>query len=77
MTRGLNQRQAKAFGLAGSDQAEARGIQPLQLRVDARTPVRLVVQPLRSGPYYRVDAALPAGQAGLFGMDDVLFKARG
>ena len=35
----------------------------LQLRVDARSAARLVVQPLRSGPFYRVDAALPAGQA--------------
>ena len=36
---------------------------PLQLRVDAKSAVRLVVQPQRSGPFYRVDAALPAGQA--------------
>ena len=36
---------------------------PLQLRVDAKSAARLVVQPQRSGPFYRVDAALPAGQA--------------
>ena len=35
---------------------------PLQLRVDAKSAARLVVQPQRSGPFYRVDAALPAGQ---------------
>ena len=37
-------------------------VQPLQLRADAKTGAHLVVQPLRSGPFYRVDAALPAGQ---------------
>ncbi|MDP1901502.1 MAG: hypothetical protein Q8K96_13765 [Rubrivivax sp.] len=35
----------------------------LVLRTDVKTAARLVVQPQRSGPYYRVDAALPAGQA--------------
>ena len=36
---------------------------PLQLRVDSKSAARLLVQPQRSGPFYRVDAALPAGQA--------------
>lgn len=36
---------------------------PLQLRVDSRSAARLLVQPQRSGPFYRVDAALPAGQS--------------
>lgn len=38
------------------------GAQPLQLRLDTRLAARLVVQPLRSGPFYRMDAAMPAGQ---------------
>ena len=36
---------------------------PLELRTDARSPARLVVQPLRASPFYRVDAALAPGQA--------------
>lgn len=36
---------------------------PLELRTDARSAARLVVQPLRASPFYRVDAALPPGQA--------------
>ncbi len=35
----------------------------LQLRVDSKSSARVLVQPQRSGPFYRVDAALPAGQA--------------
>jgi hypothetical protein len=34
----------------------------LQLRADSKSAARLLVQPQRSGPFYRVDAALPAGQ---------------
>ncbi len=44
-----------------------RGVVPagtaMQLRVDSKSAARLLVQPQRSGPFYRVDAALPAGQA--------------
>ena len=36
---------------------------PLELRTDARSPARLVVQPLRASPFYRVDAALVPGQS--------------
>ncbi|HSW27067.1 MAG TPA: hypothetical protein VLJ62_30205 [Burkholderiaceae bacterium] len=36
---------------------------PLQLQAVSRAPLRVVVQPMRSSPYYRVDADLPAGQA--------------
>ena len=36
---------------------------PLSLRVDSKSAARLLVQPQRSGPFYRVDAALPAGQS--------------
>ena len=36
---------------------------PLELRADVRAAARLVVQPLPSSPFYRVDAALPSGQA--------------
>jgi len=36
---------------------------PLQLRLDSKSAARLLVQPQRSGPFYRVDAVLPAGQA--------------
>jgi hypothetical protein len=35
----------------------------LELRADARMPLRLLVQPLRSGPFYRVDAPLAPGQS--------------
>lgn len=35
---------------------------PLELRTDARSAARLVVQPLRASPFYRVDAALAPGQ---------------
>ena len=35
---------------------------PLELRTEARRPARLVVQPLRASPFYRVDAALAPGQ---------------
>ncbi len=35
---------------------------PLALRTDTQAAARLVVQPQRSNPYYRMDAALPAGQ---------------
>lgn len=35
---------------------------PLQLRTDSKSAARLLVQSQRSGPFYRVDAALPAGQ---------------
>lgn len=35
---------------------------PLQIRADARAAARLVVQPLPSRPFYRVDAALAPGQ---------------
>ena len=34
-----------------------------ELRADARMPLRLLVQPLRSGPFYRVDAPLAPGQS--------------
>ncbi len=34
----------------------------LELRTDLPTATRLVVQPQRSGPFYRVDALLPGGQ---------------
>ena len=33
-----------------------------ELQADARMPLRLLVQPLRSGPFYRVDAPLAPGQ---------------
>lgn len=36
---------------------------PLELRAASSVAVRLVIQPQRSSPFYRVDAALPAGQA--------------
>jgi len=36
---------------------------PLELRAASPAAVRLVIQPQRSSPFYRVDAALPAGQA--------------
>ena len=36
---------------------------PLQIRADVRSAARLVVQPLASRPFYRVDAALVPGQA--------------
>lgn len=36
---------------------------PLQIRADVRAAARLVVQPLPSRPFYRVDAALAPGQA--------------
>jgi hypothetical protein len=35
----------------------------LDIYADVRMPLRLVVQPQRSGPFYRVDAALQGGQA--------------
>jgi len=35
----------------------------LQLRVDSKSAARLLVHPQRAGPFYRVDAALPAGQS--------------
>lgn len=35
----------------------------LELRAEARSPLQLLVQPLRSVPYYRVDAELLPGQA--------------
>lgn len=44
-----------------------RGVVPagtsLQLLVDSKSAARLLVQPQRSGPFYRVDAALPPGRA--------------
>lgn len=43
--------------------AAPAGATPLQLRVDSKSATRLLVQPQRSGPFYRVDSALPAGQA--------------
>ena len=35
----------------------------LEIHADVRTPLRLVVQPQRSSPFYRVDAAMQGGQA--------------
>lgn len=35
---------------------------PLELRAASPAAVRLVIQPQRSSPFYRVDAAVPAGQ---------------
>ena len=35
---------------------------PLEVRADVRAAARLVVQPLTSSPFYRVDAAMPPGQ---------------
>lgn len=35
---------------------------PLQLAAPGKTPARLVVHPLRSGPFYRVDALLEPGR---------------
>lgn len=42
--------------------AGAASAPALQLRAALKSAARLVVQPQRSLPYYRVDAALPAGQ---------------
>ena len=43
--------------------AEAAAASLFELRADARMPLRLLVQPLRSGPFYRVDAPLAPGQS--------------
>lgn len=43
--------------------AAATAAAPLELRAASPAAVRLVIQPQRSSPFYRVDAALPAGQA--------------
>ena len=43
---------------AGNDAAAT----VFELRADARMPLRVLVQPLRSGPFYRVDAPLAVGQ---------------
>ena len=48
-------------GPAGAGDVAAAPL--FELRADARMPLRLLVQPLRSGPFYRVDAPLVAGQS--------------
>ncbi len=48
-------------GLAVAGDAAAASL--FELHADARMPLRLLVQPLRSGPFYRVDAPLAVGQS--------------
>ena len=59
LTRGPPPSAPSALAASAAPAASA----PLQIRADARAAARLVVQPLASRPFYRVDAALPSGQA--------------
>lgn len=50
-------------GAPPSAPAASAASAPLAIRTDVRAAARLVVQPLPSRPFYRVDAALAPGQA--------------
>ena len=62
LTRGPPPSAPSALAASAAPAAPAASA-PLQIRADARAAARLVVQPLASRPFYRVDAALPSGQA--------------
>ncbi len=58
LTRGVPPAGPAAPAASAASAASA----PLQIRADVRAAARLVVQPLPSRPFYRVDAALAPGQ---------------
>ena len=48
----------------------------LEIHADVRAPLRLVVQPQRSSPFYRVDAAMQGGQALVWDAASMLASTR-